>query len=168
MKNPRLLFLIASLMVLTGCETTTENLRPLPGDDAIAAEDMMDASLTPGVEQLTEPVFTDSPGVPLRFTTGQVWARVFISQGAAPATVQLLATRLSEKTEANGVHRVSYEVKVQLMIDSKTYPLHASATRTSATSGEAAARRAVEAAVVDISKQAKVIEKKVHPDFLPQ
>ena len=167
MKTPLLVALIATLM-LAGCETPSSKPTQMPGEDAITAADGIDAALAPDAEKRSEALFENSTGKPVQYATGAIWARVFVGQGLSGATLELLSTRLSEKVAADGTHRVTYDVVARLSVDTKSYPLHATATRPSTTNDQSAMRQAVEAAAVDVAKQAKVIIKKLQPDFVPE
>ena len=167
MKTPLIVTLIALLM-LAGCETVSSKPTPMSGEDGITAADVIDAALAPDAEKRSEALFDNSTGKPVLYATGAIWARVFVGQGLSGATLELMSTRLSEKVAADGTHRVTYDVVARLTVDTKSYPLHATATRPSTPSDQSAMRQAVEAAAVDVAKQAKVIIKKVHPDFVPE
>jgi len=166
MKTPTLVALIVSLLS-AGCETPSSKPSSMPGEDGITAADVMDAGLPPDSEKRQEPIYRKSAPSDVKYATGTIWARVFVGQGLSSATLELLSTRLTEKVAADGTRSVTYDVLARLMVDSKPHPLHASGTRTATGSGSAI-RQAVEAAVVDVAQQAKVIERRAHPSFVPE
>ena len=167
MKTPSFVVLIAALM-LTGCETVSSKSIQLPGEDAITATDAIDASLATGADKRSEPLIGNVAGKPVQYATGAIWARVFVGEGLSGASLDLLSTRLSERIAPDGSHRITYDVVARLTVDSKKYPLHATASRATRAGDASAMRQAVEAAVVDVARQAKVIIKKVQPEFVPE
>lgn len=167
MKTPPFVALIALLM-LAGCETVSSQSNQLPGEDGITAADAIDANLAPTAEKRSEILFGSSSDKRTQYATGAVWARVFVGQGLSGASLDLLSTRLSQKVAADGSRRVTYDVVARLTVDTKSYPLHATASRPWTPNDASAMRQAVEAVVIDVANQAKVIIKKTHPEFVPE
>lgn len=147
---------VIACLALAGCRTVTTSMIDAPGEDRVAAADVIDCSLTPQTIARQDRPTLNGAQSRIAYETGPVWRRVFVGNGGSAAVLDVVAAHLTEARTGYGL-RFTYDVDARLTVRGKAYPIHATGARAAGLHFDSARRQAVELAVVDTARQARAI-----------
>lgn len=157
-KTARLLIASAAILLAAGCMSNVPMDITQSGRDSVLPAGIETSAVRTSIALATHEDTLNQMGSTFSVQSGKVFRRVFAGADDAPASIDLINSRISTHMGAFTAG-VTYTVSVAYTAGGQKHILSSTANATTAWTIDRAAREAVERAVTDLAMQARAISK---------